>query len=65
MYVVGVGCFIAKLFSISLQPVAAVSIMHKRGESRYSVKVGESQFLEGDLCFPAIQQKMINILACE
>lgn len=34
-----------KTFIISLQPVAAVSIMHKRGGSWYSVEEGESQFL--------------------
>lgn len=34
-----------KTFIISLQPVAAVSIMHRSGGSRYSMEEGESQFL--------------------
>lgn len=61
----GWGRFIAKLFIISLQPVAAVSTMHKMESPEYSVEVGESQFFSEDLCFRAIQQKMMNILAGE
>lgn len=39
--------------------------MHKMESPEYSVEVGESQFFSEDLCFRAIQQKMMNILAGE
>lgn len=41
MYAVGVGCYITKkIFIISLQPVAAVSIMHKSGKSSVQCEGG-------------------------